>query len=43
MDPALLKKAKLPKVKKAWSVEDRLGGWDVAQRKFFGQQVPLFV
>jgi ABC-type sulfate transport system substrate-binding protein len=33
------KGSKLPKVKKAWSVEERLGGWDAAQRKFFNAGV----
>ncbi|CAL8463491.1 g3025 [Coccomyxa elongata] len=36
IDKRLQKKSKLPKVKKAWTVEDRLGGWDKSQKQFFG-------
>ena len=26
---------KLPRVKQVWTVNDKLGGWDATQRKFF--------
>lgn len=42
IDKKLQKKSKLPKVKRAWTVEDRLGGWEAAQKKFFNQQVLSF-
>lgn len=39
IDKRLQKKSKLPKVKRIWTVEERLGGWDRAQKMFFGQGV----
>jgi ABC-type sulfate transport system substrate-binding protein len=35
----LQKRSKLPRVKKAWTVEERLGGWEASQKKFFSQKV----
>ncbi|EIE27484.1 periplasmic binding protein-like II, partial [Coccomyxa subellipsoidea C-169] len=36
IDKKLQKKSKLPRVKRAWTVENRLGGWDKSQKQFFG-------
>lgn len=35
IDKKLAKASKLPAVRKTWTVEDKLGGWGVAQDKFF--------
>ena len=39
IDKKLRKRSKLPPVKKLWSVEEKLGGWDKAQSKFFSSNV----
>ena len=39
IDKKLKKRSKLPSVKKLWSVEEKLGGWDKAQTKFFSANV----
>ena len=39
IDRNLAKASKLPRVRKAWTVEDKLGGWGVAQDKFFAGKV----
>ena len=39
IDKRLKKRSKLPSVKKLWSVEEKLGGWDKAQTKFFSANV----
>ena len=39
MNKKLKKRSKLPSVKKLWSVEEKLGGWDKAQTKFFSANV----
>ena len=39
IDKKLRKRSKLPSVKKLWSVEEKLGGWDKAQSKFFSANV----
>ena len=41
IDKKLQKKSKLPSVKKLWSVEEKLGGWDQAQSKFFSANVSV--
>ncbi len=43
IDKKLRKKSKLPTVKKLWTVEEKLGGWDKAQSKFFSANVILFL
>lgn len=44
IDKKLRKRSKLPSVKKLWSVEEKLGGWDKAQTKFFNANVrPLLL
>ena len=32
---------KMPKVRKVWSVDDKLGGWNPTQKKFFSSGVML--
>lgn len=41
IDKKLRKKSKLPSVRKLWSVEEKLGGWDHAQSKFFSANVSV--
>ena len=42
IDKKLRKKSKLPSVKKLWTVEEKLGGWDRAQSKFFSANVSSY-
>ena len=42
VDKTLKKKLKLPSVKKVWTVDEKLGGWTDAQKKFFDERVCCF-